>query len=154
MRAIHLATVGGAFVAGLAASPILQDVWSDAHAEAAPLQPMMIDLAALKHADLPKTANPEMNNRPLVITDVGTVAVQSGNVAKHMHPKTDEIQYIIEGSGAMWLGGERKEFKPGTLIIIPKGTAHAGTIVADGPVKALAIKLPPQPADDTVFLKD
>jgi mannose-6-phosphate isomerase-like protein (cupin superfamily) len=29
-----------------------------------------------------------------------------------MHPKTDEIQYIIEGSGAMWHGNERKEFKP------------------------------------------
>jgi mannose-6-phosphate isomerase-like protein (cupin superfamily) len=69
-----------------------------------------------------------------------------------MHPKTDEIQYIIEGSGAMWLGNERKEFKPGTLLIIPKGTAHAGTIVSSGPVKALAIKIPPQPADDTVFL--
>jgi mannose-6-phosphate isomerase-like protein (cupin superfamily) len=54
----------------------------------------------------------------------------------------------------MWLGGERKDFKPGTLIIIPKGTAHGGSIVANGPVKALAIKLPPQPADDTVFLKD
>ena len=71
-----------------------------------------------------------------------------------MHPKTDEIQYIVEGSGAMWLGGERKEFKAGTLIIIPKGTAHGGTIVSSGPVKAIAVKLPPQPADDTVFLKD
>ena len=52
----------------------------------------------------------------------------------------------------MWLGGERKEFKPGTLIIIPKGTAHGGTIVTSGPVKAIAIKIPPQPKDDVVFL--
>jgi mannose-6-phosphate isomerase-like protein (cupin superfamily) len=95
-----------------------------------------------------------MNTRMLVAADSGTLQLQSGNVAKHMHPKTDEIQYIIEGSGAMWLGNERKEFKPGTLIIIPKGTAHGGAIVSSGPVKALAIKLPPQPADDTVFLKD
>jgi mannose-6-phosphate isomerase-like protein (cupin superfamily) len=154
MRAIQLAAIGGAFVLGLAASPALQHMWTDAHAEAAPLQPMMIDLTALKHGDLPKTSNPEMNTRMLVVTDSGTMQLQSGNVAKHMHPKTDEIQYIIEGSGAMWLGNERKDFKPGTLIIIPKGTAHGGTIVANGPVKALAVKLPPQPADDTVFLKD
>ena len=154
MRAIHLASVGIAFAAGLAASPFLQHAWSDAHAEAAPLQPMMIDLMALHHADLPKTSNPEMNNRMLVVTEQGTMQLQSGNVAKHMHPKTDEIQYIVEGSGSMWLGSERKEFKPGTLIIIPKGTAHAGTIVTNGPVKAIAVKLPPQPADDTVFLKD
>jgi mannose-6-phosphate isomerase-like protein (cupin superfamily) len=46
----------------------------------------------------------------------------------------------------------RKEFKPGSIIVIPKGTAHAGTVVSNGPVKALAIELPPQPADDTVFV--
>lgn len=154
MRAIRLAALAGAFVAGLGASPVLRHVWTDAHAESAPLQPMAIDLMALKHGDLPKTGNPEMNTRMLVVTDSGTVQLQSGNVAKHMHPKTDEIQYIVEGSGTMWLGNERKEFKPGTLLIIPKGTAHAGAIVSSGPVKALAIKLPPQGPDDTVFLKD
>jgi len=141
-----------AFVLGITVSPWALDAISDAHAAAAPLTATMIDLAGLKHEELPKTANPEMNTRSLVVTDNATVAVQSGNVAKHMHPKTDEIQYIIEGSGAMWLGGERKEFKPGTIIIIPKGTAHGGTLVTTGPVKALVIKIPPQPGDDVVFL--
>ena len=154
MRAIHLAAFGGTFILGLAASPMLQHALTAAHAEAAPLQPMIIDLTSLKHGDLPKTGNPEMNIRMLLVSESGTVHVQSGNVAKHMHPKTDEIQYIVEGSGSMWLGDERKEFKPGTLIIIPKGTAHGGTIVTSGPVKALAVKLPPQPAGDAVFLKD
>jgi mannose-6-phosphate isomerase-like protein (cupin superfamily) len=144
--------VAASFVAGVVLSPLALHVLSDAHAAAAPLTATMIDLASLKHDELPKTANPEMNNRPLVVTDNATIAVQSGNVAKRMHPKTDEIQYIIEGSGAMWLGGERKEFKPGTIIIIPKGTAHGGTLVSSGPVKALAIKIPPQAADDVVLL--
>lgn len=112
----------------------------------------MIDLMSMKHGDIPTTPNPEMNSKLLVNTDNATVAIQSGNVAKHMHPKTDEIQYILEGTGAMWLGGERKDFKPGTLIIIPKGTAHGGTILTSGPVKAIAIKIPPQPKDDVVFL--
>jgi mannose-6-phosphate isomerase-like protein (cupin superfamily) len=141
-----------AFAAGLLVQPALRHTITEARAAAAPLTPAVVDLAALKHADIPTTPNPEMNSKTLVVTDNATVAIQSGNVKKHMHPKTDEIQYIIEGSGSMWLGGERKDFKPGTLLIIPKGTAHAGTIVASGPVKALAIKIPPQPADDTVFL--
>jgi len=141
-----------AFAAGIAATPIARYAVRDAHAADAPLTPAMIDLAALKHADLGTTSNPEMNDRRLVTTDNATVAVQSGNVKKHMHPNTNEIQYIIEGSGAMWLGNERKEFKPGTLIIIPKGTAHAGTIVTNGPVKALVVKIPPQGPTDTVFL--
>jgi len=141
-----------AFAAGIVVSPFAQRAISHAHAASAPLAPAMVDLAGLKHGDIPTTPNPEMNSKPLVVTDNATVAVQSGNVAKHVHPKTDEIQYIIEGSGAMWLGSERREFKPGTLIIIPKGMPHAGTIVSSGPVKALAIKIPPQPADDVVFL--
>jgi len=139
-------------VLGVAVSPSALHAISEAHAAAAPLTPAMIDLVSLKHDDLPRTSNPEMNTRPLVVTDNATIQVQSGNVAKHAHPKTDEIQYIIEGTGAIWLGGERREFKPGTIIIIPKGTAHGGTLVTSGPVKALVVKIPPQPADDTVFL--
>ena len=141
-----------AFVAGVVVSPLAQRAIAEAHAEAAPLQPEMIDLMALKHGDLPTTSNPEMNARSLVVTDNATIGIQSGNVAKHKHPNTNEIQYIIEGSGSMWLGGERKEFKPGTLIVIPKGTAHGGTLVTSGPVKAIAIKIPPQGPNDTVFM--
>jgi mannose-6-phosphate isomerase-like protein (cupin superfamily) len=141
-----------AFAAGIAFPPLARHTIADAHAQAASLAPAMIDLMALKHGDLPSTPNPEMNAKGLVTTDNATIGIQSGNVAKHIHPKTDEIQYIIEGSGAMWLGDERKEFRPGTLIIIPKGTAHGGTLVTSGPVKAIAIKIPPQPKDDVVFV--
>jgi mannose-6-phosphate isomerase-like protein (cupin superfamily) len=112
-----------------------------------------MDLNALKPADLGTTPYPELKSKTLVTTDNATVAIQSGNVDKHIHQKTDEIQYIIEGSGTVWLGTERKEFKPGTLLVIPKGTAHAGSIVTNGPVKAIAIKIPPQPAGDITFVK-
>ena len=145
--------IAGAFAAGILLSPLAEDVVSDARAQTSATAPMMIDLMSIKHGDLPTTSNPEMNTRMLVSTDNATIQLQSGNVAKHIHPKTDEIQYIIEGSGAMWLGSERKDFRPGTIIIIPKGTAHGGTIVASGPVKALAIKIPKQPPDDTVFVE-
>ena len=144
--------VAASFCAGFVAAPLLHKGISSVHAESAPLVAQVIDLAAIKHADLPATSSPELNAKGLVATDNATIGIQSGNVAKHMHPKTDEIQYIIEGSGAMWLGSERKEFKPGSLIVIPKGTAHAGTIVSAGPVKAIAIKIPPQPKGDVVFL--
>jgi mannose-6-phosphate isomerase-like protein (cupin superfamily) len=149
---ILIFSVAIAFAAGIVVSPLALRAIPAARADVAPLAPAAIELAGLRHGDLPATANPEMNTRALVVTDNATIAIQSGNVAKHIHPKTDEIQYIIEGSGAMWLGGERKEFRPGTLIIIPKGTAHGGTLVTSGPVRALAIKIPPQGKDDTVFV--
>jgi len=144
--------VAAAFAAGIVASPIARYAVTDARAATPPLTAQMIDLTAIKHADLPTTPNPEMNAKGLVTTDNATIGLQSGNVAKHIHPNTNEIQYIVEGSGAMWLGGERKEFKPGTLIIIPNGTAHGGTLVTSGPVKAIAIKIPPQAKDDVVFV--
>jgi mannose-6-phosphate isomerase-like protein (cupin superfamily) len=153
---VLILSVAIAFAAGVVTSPVMSPLAlraiPSARADVAPLAPAMNELAGLRHGDLPGTANPEMNSRALVVTDNATIALQSGNVAKHIHPKTDEIQYIIEGSGAMWLGGERKEFRPGTLIIIPKGTAHGGTVVTSGPVRALAIKIPPQGKDDTVFV--
>lgn len=149
---VLILSIAIAFAAGIVVSPLALHAIPGARADVAPLAPAIIDLSALRHGDLPGTANPEMNARALVNTDNATIAIQSGNVAKHIHPKTDEIQYILEGSGAMWLGGERKEFKPGTLIVIPKGTAHGGTIVTSGPVMALAIKIPPQARDDVVFV--
>ena len=79
---------------------------------------------------------------------MATLQIQSGNVAKHSHPKTDEIQYIIEGSGAMWLGNERNEFKPGTLISSPRARHTAAPSSRACPVKALAIKIPAAAQDD------
>ena len=142
-------SLAAAFATGLLSAPFLHDVLPEAHAQAAEPQAQMIDLMAIKHADLPKTSNPEMNARGIVVTENATLGLQSGNVAKHMHPKTLEIQYIVEGSGAMWLGNERHEFKPGTLIVIPKGTAHGGTKPDAGsaPIKAIALKTPPQAAE-------
>ena len=146
-----------AFAAGLAASPLLQRALPDAHAQAAPstsmLTPMAIDIGALKDADLPATPNPEMRSKGLVATDQGTIGVQSGNVAKHIHAGSDEIQYIVEGSGTGWLGERRIELRPGMLLIIPKGTPHGGTEGTGGArIKALAIKLPPQAPTDTKFV--
>ena len=141
-----------AFATGIVVSPLAHRAISDAHAAAAPLTPQVIDLAAIKQADLPATPYPELRSKTLVVTDNATIAIQTGNVNKHIHRNANEIQYIIEGSGSMWLGNERKDFKPGTLLVIPMGTAHQGQIVTSGPVKSIAIKIPPQAPDDTVFV--
>jgi mannose-6-phosphate isomerase-like protein (cupin superfamily) len=139
-----------AFAAGIGVSPLVHRAIPDAHAAA--LAPAVIDLAALKHADIPATPYPDLHSKTLVVTDNATLAIQTGNVGKHIHRNADEIQFIIEGSGSMWLGSERKDFKPGTLLIIPRGTPHQGQIVTSGPVKSIAIKIPPQAPDDTVFV--
>ena len=93
-----------------------------------------------------------MHSKTFVTADGATISIQDGNVAKHMHPNTNEIQYILEGTGTIWLGDKEVQVKPGDLIVIPKGTAHGGTKPDGRPLKAIAIKTPPQAPDDTKML--
>jgi mannose-6-phosphate isomerase-like protein (cupin superfamily) len=146
------ASLAFAFVAGIAVAPLAQRLLPGAQAQPAGLTPMIIDIAAIKEADLPTTPNPDLRAKGLVSTEQATIAVQMGNVGKHFHTDANEIQYIVEGTGTAWLGDTKREIRPGMLIIIPKGTHHAGTQSTSGRFKALAIKIPPQAPTDTTFV--
>jgi mannose-6-phosphate isomerase-like protein (cupin superfamily) len=93
-----------------------------------------------------------MRSKLFAAADGMTISIQDGNVGKHMHPNTNEIQYILEGTGTIWFGDKEVTVKPGDLVIIPKGTPHGGTKPISGQVKAIAIKTPPQAPDDTKLL--
>ena len=90
-----------------------------------------------------------MHSKMFMSAEGATISIQDGNVGKHIHPNTNEIQYILEGTGTVWLGDKEVAVKPGDLIIIPKGTPHGGTKPDGRPLKAIAIKTPPQAPDDT-----
>ena len=64
-----------------------------------------------------------MRSKLFVSADGMTISIQDGNVPKHMHPNTNEIQYILDGTGTIWLGDKEVRVKPGDLVVIPKGTA-------------------------------
>ena len=90
--------------------------------------------------------------RPFVSVDGATISIQDGNPPKHLHANANEIQYILEGTGTIWLGDKEVQVKPGDLVIIPKGTPHGGTKPDGRTIKAIAIKTPPQAPDDTKLL--
>jgi mannose-6-phosphate isomerase-like protein (cupin superfamily) len=81
-----------------------------------------------------------------------TISIQDGSPPKHLHAEANEIQYILEGKGTIWLGDKEVQVKPGDLVIIPKGTPHGGTKPDGRTIKAIAIKTPPQKPDDTKLL--
>ncbi len=145
-RILVLAAIPAAFLAGMMAARITPPV----HAQAAALQPQIIDLAAITDADLgnivPNLGT--LRTRTLVVLPQGTMAVQTGNVPKHTHTDANEFQYVVSGSGTFWLGDQQREIHAGELIIIPKGTAHAGSVTGSGELKVLAIKMPPQAPSD------
>jgi mannose-6-phosphate isomerase-like protein (cupin superfamily) len=145
--------LGLAFTAGMVVSPLLPQLMPGASAAnaAADLPALqVIDLTTINFDNMPATSNPAMHAQTFYNTANGSIGIQAGNNRKHIHVHNDEIQYIIEGTGSIWLGNERKDFKPGTLLVMPKGTPHGGALVtSNGPVKALTIKLPPWREDDT-----
>jgi mannose-6-phosphate isomerase-like protein (cupin superfamily) len=93
-----------------------------------------------------------MRNKVLAVADGMTIAIQDGSPPKHLHANANEIQFILEGTGTIWLGDKEVTVKPGDLVIIPKGTPHAGTKPNGRTIKAIAIKTPPQAPDDTKML--
>jgi mannose-6-phosphate isomerase-like protein (cupin superfamily) len=117
------------------------------------MTPQIIHVLDLAGDALGPESSTGMRSKLFGKADGMTIAVQAGNVGKHMHPNTNEIQYIVEGTGTIWLGEKEVRVKPGDLVIIPKGTAHGGTKPDSGVFKAIAIKTPPQGPDDTKFLQ-
>ncbi len=136
--------VAAVFGAGFATARMTPPV----RAAAAPLTAQAIDLAALGAEALP-VASPTLHAKTLVTQDGMTVAVQIGTVVKHYHADANEVQYVVDGTGTEWLGDKQVDLKPGMLLVVPKGTAHGGTVETSGHLKLVAIKTPPQDAADT-----
>jgi len=94
-----------------------------------------------------------MRNKTFVSVDGATISIQDGSPPKHLHNHANEIQYILDGKGTIWLGDKEVPVKAGDLVIIPKGTPHGGTKPDGRTIKAIAIKTPPQAPDDTKLLE-
>ena len=147
MRMSLLVGLPAAFLAGLLVSRAIPP--ADAQSAAAALEPRQVNLTSLTDDEIgPLINNTDLRSRTLVATEWGTVALQSGNVLKHLHEGANEIQFILDGSGSFWLGDREVQVKPGDLLVIPKNTPHAGSRAATGRFRALAIKMPPQRPDD------
>ena len=69
----------------------------------------------------------------------------------HYHPRTEEIYYILEGTGEMRLGDEIRRVSVGDAIAIPPGQVHQITNVGDQPLKFLCCCAPAYEHDDTVL---
>lgn len=51
-------------------------------------------------------------------------APQSSVHKAHTHPNSEEIMYILEGSGVSGLNGVKFICKPGDILFVPKGAEH------------------------------
>lgn len=148
---IQSAAILSAFISGVLVAPVILKAHADtAVGTPATLTPQVIDLSAMTDADIgplvPHIGT--LRTRFLVKTPQATIAIQSGDVPKHLHLESNEIQYVIAGTGSFWLGDKQVMIHPGDLIIIPKDTPHAGNVSTSSEFKVLAIKIPPQNPGD------
>src|ERR1700753_775900 len=140
-------TIAAAFAAGCGMTYLLRQALSPESITA-----QVIHTGDLSGDGLGPSHAGGMRAKRFVNAEGATISIQDGNAPKHMHPNTNEIQYILEGTGTIWLGDKEVKVGPGDLVIIPKGTPHGGPKPEGRALKGIAIKPPPQAPDDTKML--
>jgi mannose-6-phosphate isomerase-like protein (cupin superfamily) len=69
---------------------------------------------------------------------------------RHYHGRSEEIYFVLEGTGTMELDGERRDLGPGDAVLIPAGAWHQ--IQAGGtPLRFLCSCAPAYAHEDTFF---
>jgi len=69
---------------------------------------------------------------------------------RHYHADSEELYYLLEGSGVMEIGGEQREVGIGDAILIRPGARHQIT-AGPGGARFLCCCAPPYRHDDTYF---
>lgn len=71
------------------------------------------------------------------------------------HKTVDEIWYFLEGLGVMWrrLGDQEETVRveAGVCITIPVGTHFQFRSIGPGPLKAVAVTMPPWPGEEEAY---
>ena len=61
----------------------------------------------------------------------------------HNHPESEEINYIVRGSGTVLSEGEEEEFGSNSFMFIPKGVVHRHVNTGTEPLWLVFIYTPP-----------
>ena len=66
-----------------------------------------------------------LSTAPVRSQSLAEAALEPGQATeRHYHAETEEIYYIVEGSGEMELDGDRRVLSPGDAVLIPPGAWH------------------------------
>jgi len=94
----------------------------------------------------------DLSNAPVAHQSLAEAMIAPGEgTVRHHHRVSEEIYYLVEGSGVMEIDGETREVGVGDAILIPPGAWHTITASADGPLRLLCGCSPPWSAEDTLF---
>jgi mannose-6-phosphate isomerase-like protein (cupin superfamily) len=70
---------------------------------------------------------------------------------RHYHRATEEIYFVLKGSGRMEVDGETRMVRPGDAILIPAGAWHTLENNGTSELRVLCCCAPPYSDADTFF---
>lgn len=70
---------------------------------------------------------------------------------RHYHARTEEIYFVLKGSGRMEVDGEAKMVRPGDAVLIPAGAWHQLENNGNSELRILCCCAPPYADSDTYF---
>ena len=76
------------------------------------------------------------------VVEVGVFPPGGPSPPLHVHPHTDESFYVAEGEATFLLGDRERRVTGGSLVFVPRGTAHTVWNSGDGPVLGLIVISP------------
>lgn len=69
-------------------------------------------------------------------------------VGRHHHTETEEIYYILKGTGRMTVGAEVCEVEAGDAVFIPRGNPHTLENTGEAPMTILLVCGPAYSVED------
>jgi len=93
--------------------------------------------------------------RELWHTDAQSLAEASLEVgqatARHYHAASEEIYFVLKGSGTLEVDGETRTVRPGDAVLIPPGAWHTLENTGTSELRILCACSPPYSHEDTFF---
>lgn len=92
----------------------------------------------------------DRTNAPVQNQSLAEACLPAGSsTQRHYHKLSEELYFLLEGSGRMEIDGTTRQVGPGDAILIPPGAWHE--MVAESRMRFLCCCAPPYSHDDTYF---
>ena len=89
-----------------------------------------------------KIVDRELVNSEFMVAGL-TIFEPGESSSLHNHPESEEINYIVRGSGKVLSDGEEEEFGSNSFMFIPKGVFHRHVNTGDEPLWLTFTYTPP-----------
>lgn len=105
--------------------------------------------------DIKKLTKENNNFRKVLHTGVNSQIVAmsipvGGDIGEEVHPRTDQLLFIVDGKCEAKLNGETKRVEKHDVVFVPAGTKHNFVNIGEEDLKLFTVYAPPEHPDGTI----